>query len=205
MFNKKEYDKTRYLNKKDYFRKKGKKWAEEHKEFLSNYQKEYQKEWKINHKNYHKEYYIIQKQMKLEHKIDLISNKLIELGFKKMTINKPEEENFHSVNEIDFIIELSKINNNSKEAKDFNDDYKKMLLNDFIPEISFINENFELEFFLQKNNVKITTKLQEKNLNECGMTIQEIVPFKTIDIDELHHLLIEKKFNLDMILLSGSN
>lgn len=138
-------------------------------------------------------------------KISQISERLINIGFKKIVINKPKEENFHSVNEIDFIIELSKINNNSKEAKDFNDDYKKMLLNDFIPEISFINENYELEFFLQKNSVKITTTLQEKKLNEYGMTIREIVPFQLINIDDFYHLLIEKKYDLNMILSSGNN
>lgn len=138
-------------------------------------------------------------------KISQISKCLINIGFKKIVINKPKEENFHSINEIDFIIELSKINNNSKEAKDFNDDYKKMLLNDFIPEISFINENYELEFFLQKNSVKITTTLQEKKLNEYGMTIREIVPFQLINIDDFYHLLIEKKYDLNMILLSGNN
>lgn len=138
-------------------------------------------------------------------KISQISERLINIGFKKIVINKPKEENFHSVNEIDFIIELSKINNNSKEAKDFNDDYKKMLLNDFIPEISFINENYELEFFLQKNSVKITTTLQEKKLNEYGMTIREIVPFQLINIDDFYHLLIEKKYDLNMILSGGNN
>lgn len=138
-------------------------------------------------------------------KISQISERLINIGFKKIVINKPKEENFHSVNEIDFIIELSKINNNSKEAKDFNDDYKKMLLNDFIPEISFINENYELEFFLQKNSVKITTTLQEKKLNEYGTTIREIVPFQLINIDDFYHLLIEKKYDLNMILSSGNN
>ena len=138
-------------------------------------------------------------------KISQISERLINIGFKKIVINKPKEENFHSINEIDFIIELSKINNNSKEAKDFNDDYKKMLLNDFIPEISFINENYELEFFLQKNSVKITTTLQEKKLNEYGTTIREIVPFQLINIDDFHHLLIEKKYDLNMILSGGNN
>lgn len=138
-------------------------------------------------------------------KINQISKYLINIGFKKITINKPEEENFHSVNEIDFIIELSKINNNSKEAKDFNDDYKKMLLNDFIPEISFINKNYELEFYLQKNSIKITAKLQEKKLNECGTTIQEVIPFKIMNIDDFYHLFIEKKYDLNMILLSGNN
>jgi hypothetical protein len=138
-------------------------------------------------------------------KISQISERLINIGFKKTVINKPKEENFHSVNEIDFIIELSKINNNSKEAKDFNDDYKKMLLNDFIPEISFINENYELEFFLQKNSVKITTTLQEKKLNEYGTTIREIVPFQLINIDDFYHLLIEKKYDLNMILSGGNN
>ena len=138
-------------------------------------------------------------------KISQISERLINIGFKKIVINKPKEENFHSVNEIDFIIELSKINNNSKEAKDFNDDYKKMLLNDFIPEISFINENYELEFFLQKNSVKITTTLQEKKLNEYGTTIREIVPFQLINIDDFYHLLIEKKYDLNMILSGGNN
>jgi len=143
--------------------------------------------------------------MKLDNQINLISKKLLELGFKEMRINKPSEENFRSTNEIDFIIELSKITNNSKEAKEFNDEYKKMLLNDFIPEISFINEDYELEFYLQKNSIKITTKLQEKKINECGTVMQEIVPYKTINIDDFYHLLIELKYSLTTILSSGNN
>ena len=36
-------------------------------------------------------------------KISQISERLINIGFKKIVINKPKEENFHSINEIEKI------------------------------------------------------------------------------------------------------
>jgi hypothetical protein len=56
---KKQYDRKRYLEKKQYFNDKSKKWADAHKEFLQ----EYQKEWNENHKDYQKNYYLEHKKL----------------------------------------------------------------------------------------------------------------------------------------------
>lgn len=140
-----------------------------------------------------------------ENKIEEISKRLIDAGFQKVVINKPNEENFHSINEIDFICELTHISGNSKEAKEFNDEYKKMLLNDYIPEITFMRKDFELEFYLKKNAIKVTTKNQENTISACGIEAVEIVPFKNIDIDEFYKMLVEKSYNLNILLINGSN
>jgi hypothetical protein len=144
--------------------------------------------------------------MKLENQMDLISKRLIEIGFKKQIFNKPEEDKFKATNEIDFICELSNTLKNSKDAKVFSDEFSHMILNDFVPEVSFIEKDFELEFYLKKNLIKITTAVKDKEkTKECGFTVSEVLPFKEITIDNFFKLFIEKEYNIELILNSGSN
>lgn len=138
-------------------------------------------------------------------KIEKISKKLLELGYQKQNFNKPKLEDFKPDNEIDFIIKLGEIVGDTSVAKSMSDEYNKMLLNDFIPDISFVSDGFDIEIYKDKELVKITTKGKSKPISNCGMEIQEVLPFKEIHINDFHRFLIEKNYGIEIILNSGSN
>lgn len=138
-------------------------------------------------------------------KIEKISKKLLELGYQKQNFNKPKLEDFKPDNEIDFIIKLGEIVGNTSVAKSMSDEYNKMLLNDFIPDISFVSAGFDIEIYKDKELVKITTVGKPKQIGSCGMEIQEVLPFKEIHINDFYKLVIEKNYGVEMILNSGSN
>jgi len=138
-------------------------------------------------------------------KIERISEKLIEIGYKKQEYNKSKEIEFNADNEIDFICKLTNIVGDSNKAKELSDSYSKMLLNDFIPEISFESDKFELEFFINKNLIKIVTLSEARKIGKCGLEIQEVLPFKEISINDFYNLFIDKDYNMSMILCGGSN
>jgi hypothetical protein len=138
-------------------------------------------------------------------KIEQISKKLLELGYQKQNFNKPKLEDFKPDNEIDFIIKLGEIVGDTTVAKSMSDEYNKMLLNDFIPDVSFDSDGFDIEIYKDKELVKITTKGESKPINSCGMEIQEVLPFKKIHINDFYKLLIEKNYGIEIILNSGSN
>jgi len=138
-------------------------------------------------------------------KIEQISKKLLELDYQKQNFNKPKLEDFKPDNEIDFIIKLGEIVGDASIAKSMSDEYNKMLLNDYIPDISFNSDGFDLEIYKDKELVKITTKGKSKPIGSCGMEIQEVLPFKEIHINDFYTLFVEKKYGIEMILNSGSN
>ena len=138
-------------------------------------------------------------------KIEQISKKLIELGYRKQNFNKPKLEDFKPDNEIDFIIKLGEIVGDTTIAKSMSDEYNKMLLNDFIPDVSFDSDGFDIEIYKDKELAKITTNGKSKSIGSCGMEIQEVLPFKEININDFHKLLVEKNYNIEIILNSGSN
>ncbi len=138
-------------------------------------------------------------------KIEQISKKLIELGYQKQNFNKPKLEDFKPDNEIDFIIKLGEIVGDTTIAKSMSDEYSKMLLNDFIPDISFDSDGFDIEIYKYKELIKITTKGKSKPIGSCGMKIQEVLPFKEIHINDFYKLLVEKNYGIEIILNSGSN
>ena len=138
-------------------------------------------------------------------KIEKISKKLLELGYQKQNFNKPKLEDFKPDNEIDFIIKLGEIVGDTSVAKSMSDEYTKMLLNDFIPDISFVSAGFDIEIYKDKELVKITTTGKSKQIGSCGMEIQEVLPFKEIHINDFYKLVIEKNYGVEMIFNSGSN
>lgn len=138
-------------------------------------------------------------------KIEQISKKLLELGYQKQNFNKPKLEDFKPDNEIDFIIKLGEIVGDTTVAKSMSDEYSKMLLNDFIPDISFDSDGFDIEIYKYKELIKITTKGKSKSIGSCGMEIQEVLPFKEIHINDFYKLLVEKNYGIEIILNSGSN
>lgn len=138
-------------------------------------------------------------------KIEKISKKLLELGYQKQTFSKPKLEDFKPNNENDFIIKLGEIVGDTTVAKSMSDEYNKMLLNDWIPDVSFDSDGFDIEIYKDKELVKITTTGKSKPIGSCGMKIQEVLPFKEIHINDFYKLLIEKKYGIEMILNSGSN
>jgi hypothetical protein len=85
------------------------------------------------------------------------------------------------------------------------DKYNEMLWYDFMPDISFVSDGFEIEIYKDKENIKIITEGESKQIGESGITIQEVLPFKEIHINDFYKLLIEKKYSIEMILSGGSN
>ena len=138
-------------------------------------------------------------------KIEKISKKLLELGYQKQNFNKPKLEDFKPNNDIDFILKLGEIVGDTNVAKSMSEEWNKMLLNDFIPDVSFDSDGFDIEIYIDKEIVKITTKGVSKPIGSCGMEIQEVLPFKEIHINDFNKLLIEKNYGIEMILNGGSN
>ena len=138
-------------------------------------------------------------------KIEKISKKLLELGYQKQNFNKPKLEDFKPNNDIDFILKLGEIVGDTNVAKSMSEEWNKMLLNDFIPDVSFDYDGFDIEIYIDKEIVKITTKGVSKPIGSCGMEIQEVLPFKEIHINDFNKLLIEKNYGIEMILNGGSN
>jgi len=138
-------------------------------------------------------------------KIEKISKKLLELGYQKQNFNKPKLEDFKPNNDIDFILKLGEIVGDTNVAKSMSEEWNKMLLNDFIPDVSFDYDGFDIEIYIDKEIVKITTKGASKPIGSCGMEIQEVLPFKEIHINDFNKLLIEKNYGIEMILNGGSN
>ena len=139
------------------------------------------------------------------YKIEKISKKLLELGYQKQNFNKPKLEDFKPNNDIDFILKLGEIVGDTNVAKSMSEEWNKMLLNDFIPDVSFDSDGFDIEIYIDKEIVKITTKGVSKPIGSCGMEIQEVLPFKEIHINDFNKLLIEKNYGIEMILNGGSN
>ena len=137
-------------------------------------------------------------------KIEKISKKLLELGYQKQNFNKPKLEDFKPNNDIDFILKLGEIVGDTNVAKSMSEEWNKMLLNDFIPDVSFDSDGFDIEIYIDKEIVKITTKGVSKPIGSCGMEIQEVLPFKEIHINDFNKLLIEKNYGIEMILNGGS-
>ena len=138
-------------------------------------------------------------------KIEKISKKLLELGYQKQNFNKPKLEDLKPNNDIDFILKLGEIVGDTNVAKSMSEEWNKMLLNDFIPDVSFDSDGFDIEIYIDKEIVKITTKGVSKPIGSCGMEIQEVLPFKEIHINDFNKLLIEKNYGIEMILNGGSN
>ena len=138
-------------------------------------------------------------------KIEKISKKLLELGYQKQNFNKPKLEDFKPNNDIDFILKLGEIVGDTNVAKSMSEEWNKMLLNDFIPDVSFDSDGFDIEIYIDKEIVKITTKGVSKPIGSCGMEIQEVLPFKEIHINDFNNLLIEENYGIEMFLNGASN
>lgn len=136
-------------------------------------------------------------------KIKEITKKLLSLGFNKQVFNKPKK----TVSDIDFIIDLSKKTGvETSKAKEISDEFLKTLLNDYVPEISFVSDELELEFYIKKNIIEISVLQESESLGKCGIEVKKVLPFiKNISIDDFYRLFIEKDYDIELILKSGSN
>mgnify|MGYP001568132135 CR=1 FL=1 len=137
-------------------------------------------------------------------KIGKISKKLIELGYKRQNFVKPNEADFKAYNEIDFICQITNIFGDSIKAKELSDEYSKTLLNDLIPDISFNNNHFELELYIKKDLIKVII-YRDNKINKFGLESEEMLPFKSISIDGFYVLFVDKNYDIQTILNSGSN
>lgn len=126
-------------------------------------------------------------------KFNLISEKLIEAGFTKY-IHKSNLDRYKSPN--DKIIQYlgAALEDDDNESLD---KFSEMVFNKYVPEISFSRKDFELQFFLKKDLIKITTLV--------GSFIKERISFKNINTDDFFKLLVEKDYSIELILSSGSN
>jgi len=145
----------------------------------------------------------------LENKIKDITKKLVEIGFKRQNFNKPTLENFLESNErkdemLDKIREIS-----GNDAEKIYEDYHSKILNDYIPDIEFVSNKFNLEIFLEKDLMKITLNGKLKEIDNCNkeekLELQEILPFKTIGLNNFYVFFIEKGYKIEMILQNSDN
>ena len=139
-----------------------------------------------------------------DNKLDKIANKLINLGYEKTVFNKPEKSICN--NEDEFISKLNSITGDINKSKELSESYSNMLLNDFIPDIEFTSNNCTLEIYLNKNAINIVIGGEKYKVSECNnMEAREVIPFKTIHINDFYNLFIDKNYELSMIINHGNN
>jgi hypothetical protein len=140
-------------------------------------------------------------------KMHEISERLLDVGYRKQKFNKDNFlKNSNPENNDGFFRRLVEELGDERKATDFMVSCNTKILNDFIPEMSFEGNGFEISFFIEKNLVKIEA-LGERSCveSECGIITQEVIPYKEMKIDDFYELLIGKNFGMIFITGSGDN
>lgn len=140
-------------------------------------------------------------------KMEKISEKLLDLGYRKQKFNKPPTDDFvNKKNDEDFFRRLSEELGDEEKATSFMNSYNKMILDDFIPEISFEGNGFEIGFFVTKGTVRVEAFGEKRAMeNECKIIIQEVFPYKEMSINDFYTLMVEKNLGIGSIVGSSDN
>jgi hypothetical protein len=136
-----------------------------------------------------------------------ISEKLLDLGYKKQKLKKPSVDDFSNRgNSADFLRRLTEELGDKEKALSFMKSYHSDILNNYIPEINFEGKAFEMDFFTEKGIVRIEALGEKRPVEEgCAIIVQEVIPYKEISIDDFYTLLIEKNLGINSIIGSGDN
>ncbi len=139
-------------------------------------------------------------------KIQQITDKLVEAGFVKQDIEKPDEEWFKS-DASNLRSDLTEITGDADIAKALSDKYLKKIYDECVSDISFISDNFNVEFYFDKAVIKVHAmgKGHEIKLQSETLTAYEVIPFKEISIDDFYRLFVERGFDINLIFNNGDN
>lgn len=129
--------------------------------------------------------------------IEKITEKLIKLGYKKQTLvkNLIFDDN-------DFLSKLNNMFDDEDKKNLFYENYKSTIENN-IPDFEFTVNGFTIGIFKNKNTIEITCDGKDKKID--NLTVLEILPFKKYKISDFYKLFIEKKYNIESLLLTSDN
>jgi len=119
----------------------------------------------------------------MKNKLELISKKLISLGYQKLNFIKEHE----SIKDDDVFKEI-----------------KEIMINN-TPDIMFHSNDFDINFFFKENLFKIESLGKLKEITDSCVEIQQSVPFNQIKMDDFYNLFIEKNNDISFFLNSSSN